>query len=77
MDPAPLTRREALRAAALAGAALAAGGALRAQAAAPLPAPLHSRRLNIGVATYSLRKLPTDAAVAALRLLGVTSASAF
>lgn len=59
--------------AAVAGLALA-GGASPAAAAGPA-----GRRgtLDLGIATYSLRKLPTEAAIAALRHMQVTSASAF
>jgi len=76
-----VTRREAVRKAALAGlvvSQLRAAPALTAAEPAPppggAPAPF---RLKLGIATYSLRQLPLDAAVAALRALQVTSVSVF
>lgn len=81
MDNLFLTRREAIRKAALAGLLLPLGGAARGQgaesAASPAEAPSGRPALNLGLAGYSLRKLPIDGAIAALRELGVTSVSVF
>jgi len=84
MDEKLVTRREAIAKTALAGLFLpvivscarrggtAVGGAVSPAAAAPA-AP----RLNLGVAGYSLRKLSTEAAVAALRQMQIGSVSVF
>jgi len=81
MDEALVTRREALRKAALAGLVLPLMGAVPGLAAAdggqPDPRPNPAPRLNLGVATYSLRKLPIDAAIAALQAMQVRSVSVF
>jgi len=71
-----VTRREALARTAMAGLMIPLLGATRglgAQEAAPRTGPA----LNLGIATYSFRKLPVDAAIAACRELGVTSVSVF
>jgi len=76
-----LTRREAIARTALAGLVLPAIGAARSLGAAdggtPAPASPAEPRLNLGLAGYSLRKLPIDAAVAALQALHVKSVSVF
>jgi hypothetical protein len=73
MDENLVTRREAIARTALAGLLLPVLGAARRLAAAepgsPPPGPAAGPRLNLGLAGYSLRKLSTDAAVAALREL--------
>lgn len=74
--PTPLlTRRQALSAA-LAGLALPVAGAARALGADPAPAQPRPVPV-LGLAGYSLRKLPIDAAIAAARQLGVHSLSVF
>jgi sugar phosphate isomerase/epimerase len=81
MDEILVTRREALAKTAMAGLMLPLAGAARAfgalEAAGPAAAPQAAARLNLGLATYSFRKLPVDAAIAACKLLGVTSVSVF
>ncbi len=81
MEPISVTRREAVRKAALAGLVLSqirAMPALQAADATPPPKPGGAApQLKIGVATYSLRRLPIDAAVAALQAMQVTSVSVF
>jgi len=76
MEETLVTRREALAKTAMAGLMIPLLGAARglgAPESSPRPAPA----LNLGIATYSFRKLPVDAAIAACRELGVTSVSAF
>jgi inosose dehydratase len=74
-----VTRREAIAKAALAGLALPILGAARSpgaeDAGRPQSAPAAGARLSLGIATYSLRKLSTDAAVAALQVMQVKSVS--
>ncbi len=81
MEPTSVTRREAVRKAALAGIVLSqirATPVLRAGDTTPPPKPGGAApQLKIGVATYSLRKLPTDAAIAAFQAMQVTSVSVF
>ena len=81
MDESHVTRRDAIRTAALAGLLLPLVGtvpSLRAQDAAPSKTPTPAGPgLTLGIATYSLRKLSTDAAVDALKAMQVTSISAF
>jgi len=74
MDDHIVSRREALKTAAVAGILLPllGTGRLRADDAAPA-AP----RLELGLAGYSMRKLAPDAMIAAMRELGVTHFSAF
>jgi inosose dehydratase len=81
MEEPLVTRREAISRAALAGMLLPILGAARSLGAgedgpaAPLPGA--SPRLTLGLAGYSLRKLPIDAAVAALVEMGIKSVSVF
>jgi len=76
-----LTRREAIARTAMAGFLLPVMGAARSLGAedggAPAPGSPPEPRLNLGLAGYSLRKLPIDAAVAALQALQVKSVSVF
>ncbi|HMD60838.1 MAG TPA: sugar phosphate isomerase/epimerase [Opitutaceae bacterium] len=81
MEEKLITRREAIARTALAGLSLPLLGAARglgtadsAGAAAGSPA---AARLSLGLAGYSLRKLPIDAAVAALQELQIKSVSVF
>jgi sugar phosphate isomerase/epimerase len=78
MDEILVTRREALAKAAIAGLMLPLVGAAKGLGApadaGPAPA---APKLTLGVATYSFRKLSTDAAIAACKQLGVTSVSVF
>lgn len=71
-DSAVPSRRNLLQSAALAAALLplAPMAAKAAQPAAPSP-----RKLKLGVATYSLRKMPLEAAIAAIRRVGLAYAS--
>lgn len=77
MDAHPVTRREAIGRAAIAGLMLPFLGSARAlgQVTATEPRPLGP--LKPGLASYSFRKLPTDAAIAAMGVLGITSVSPF
>jgi sugar phosphate isomerase/epimerase len=77
MDERALSRREAIRKAAMAGLLLPLAGAVPRLSAVPAPVPAAAPRLTLGLATYSFRKLSTDAAVAALKELGITSVSVF
>jgi sugar phosphate isomerase/epimerase len=74
-----VTRREAIARTAMAGLVLPMMGAARSlgavDAGQPVSGPAASPRLNLGIATYSLRKLSTDAAIAALQLMQVKSVS--
>ena len=74
-----VTRREALAAAAMAGLVLPVLGAARSLGAedAARPMPAAGPKLNLGIATYSLRKLPLDAVIAALQAMQVKSISVF
>jgi inosose dehydratase len=81
MDERHVTRREAIRKAALAGILLPLAGAARAlgaddagPAAAPAPG---APGLSLGLAGYSLRKLSLDAAIATLKELKITSVSLY
>jgi sugar phosphate isomerase/epimerase len=67
-----LTRREAIKAGALAAAALPLGGRAVATAAAGSDG---WRGLKAGVASYTLRKLPLDAAIQAIRRVGLSYVS--
>jgi len=71
-----VTRREALAKTAMAGLMIPLLGATRGLGA-PEDAPRAGPALNLGIATYSFRKLPVDAAIAACREMGVTSVSVF
>jgi inosose dehydratase len=78
MEERRITRREAIRKTAMTGILLPLLGAVprlegedATAATSPPPAP----RLNLGLASYSFRKLPIDAAIAALVELKITSAS--
>jgi sugar phosphate isomerase/epimerase len=67
-----LTRREAIKAGALAAATLPLGGRSAATAAAGSDG---WRGLKAGVASYTLRKLPLDAAIQAIRRVGLSYVS--
>src|SRR5512145_2401901 len=67
-----VTRREAIKAAALAAAGLPLAGGRRAEAAA---AGDGWRGLKAGVASYTLRKLPLDAAIQAIKRVGLSYVS--
>jgi inosose dehydratase len=77
MEERNVTRREAIQKAALAGMLLPLMGTLPARGAGPDPGadPRPGPRLSLGLASYSLRKLPVDEAIAALHALGITSLS--
>jgi inosose dehydratase len=79
MDERTLTRRDAIRTAAFAGVLLPLLGSSRVLGAAEAPATAAtpSNRLTLGLATYSLRKLDVDAAIAALQELQIDSVSVF
>jgi inosose dehydratase len=83
MDETRFTRRQALATALKAGLLLPALGASRGLAAdGPTPTPLlfggpARPKLSLGIATYSLRSLPIDAAIDALKAMQVRSVSAF
>ena len=81
MDEKPVTRREAIARTALAGLFLPVLGAARGLGAPDSPGPGAGQpagpRMTVGLATYSLRKLPIDEAVAAAVALQVRSVSVF
>ncbi len=81
MDENLVTRREAIAKTALAGLLLPVIGAARGLGAGvaggPAAAAPATPRLSLGVAGYSLRKLSTEAAVAALRQMQIGSVSVF
>jgi inosose dehydratase len=80
MDERTLTRREAIKKAALAGflLPLSGGAPLLAAEAENRPQPAGSAAgLTLGLAGYSLRKFPTDAAITVLKELQITSVSVF
>jgi len=78
MDAPLVTRREALRRSALAGLAVPVMAALPSWARADeAPAAPPGCALTLGIATYSLRTLSVDAAIAALQALQVKSVSLF
>jgi inosose dehydratase len=81
MEEPLVTRREAIAKAALAGMLLPMLGATRALSAGSgepaVPGPDAGQRLTLGLAGYSLRKLPTDAAIAALVEMQIKSVSVF
>ncbi len=77
MDETLLSRREALRTTALAGLLLPVAGALPRALALEAPAARRPSTLNLGLATYSLRKYPTEQAVEILKRLQVRSVSVF
>jgi len=76
-----VSRRSALQAGALAAAAASLGGPATAWSSPPPadPAPADGNApwggLKVGVATYSLRKLPADAAIRAVQRVGLTYVS--
>ncbi len=73
-----MTRREALGRAALGTLFLPIAGALSPLAAADVPAnPLAGRRLTLGLAGYTMRKMSADTAISTLRELGITSAALY
>jgi inosose dehydratase len=72
--PSRLSRRELLKTGALAGAALTLPGAAAASASTPKAPPKDEdpwRGLKVGVASYSLRKLPLEAAIKAIQRVGL------
>lgn len=75
------TRREAVRKAAIAGFLLSQIRAVPELNAEDVDQPKEpgeaAPRLNLGLATYSLRKLPVDAAIEALKAMQITSVSVF
>ncbi len=77
MDESQVTRREAIRKAALAGLFLPLLGSGPELRAGESPAPARPPGLRLGLVGYSLRKFSTDEAVAVLRELQVTSTSVF
>jgi sugar phosphate isomerase/epimerase len=80
MDVRDVTRREALKKAAFAGMLLPLLGTLpglRADDAAPAAPETKGPALRLGLATYSLRKMTADQAVAALADMKITSISVF
>ena len=81
MDEKLVTRREALAKTAMAGLMLPLLGASRGLGApegAAAEAGAHDApRMQLGLATYSFRKLSTDAAIAAIKDLGIKSVSVF
>ena len=80
MEETLVTRREAIARTAMAGLLLPMMGAARAVAAgaeAPAARPPAEPRLTLGLAGDSLRKLPIDAAVAALQEMQIGSTSVF
>jgi sugar phosphate isomerase/epimerase len=78
MDKNPMTRREILKKAALAGMLLPLAGSSPGLRAGDAPiAPAAGPRLRLGLATYSFRKLSSDDAIKALAELGITSISLF
>ncbi len=81
MEDKLVTRREALTTAALAGLLLPTLGASRSLAADPAAPTLFGApappKLNVGIASYSLRSLPIDACIAALKMMQVKSVSVF
>lgn len=81
MEEKLVTRREALAKTAVAGLLLPLLGASRGlgaqEEAGPGPRARPAAKLRLGLATYSFRKLPVDAAIAATKELGITSVSVF
>ncbi len=81
MEEKLFTRREALATAAMAGLLLPALGASRARAADDAAPTLFGApgapKLELGIASYSLRNLSTDACIAALKAMQVKSVSVF
>jgi inosose dehydratase len=81
MDESQLTRREAIRKAAIAGVLLPLVGGVRTAQAVPAPVPEVLPKvppgMRLGIVGYSLRKFSTDEAVAVLKELQVTSTSVF
>jgi len=78
MDEKLVTRREAIARTALAGLLLPLAGAARGLSVAePAPKGPAGPRLSLGLAGYSLRKLPIDAAIAALQELQIKSVAVF
>jgi sugar phosphate isomerase/epimerase len=77
MDECPVTRREAIRKAALAGMFLPLLGSVRALGADEQGAPQPAPALTLGLAGYSLRKFPIDDAIRVLKELHVSSVSVF
>jgi inosose dehydratase len=77
MDESLLTRRDAIRKAALAGLFLPLVGAVPELGAEDAPSPGGGAGLRLGIVGYSLRKFSVDEAVAVLKELQVTSTSVF
>lgn len=81
MEQRSVTRREAIRKAAIAGFLLSQARAAPKLGAAEITRPNEPGEavpnLNLGVATYSLRALPVDAAIEALKAMQITSVSVY
>ncbi len=80
MTPQHLTRREALKTAAVGAFALPFlnARALAAETAAPAPvAPAKPEALRLGIASYSLRNLPLDEAIATVKTLRISNIALF
>lgn len=69
--PQPITRRDALTKLAAVGASLPLLGAAARAHAAPAPNPAGKARFHLGVASYSLRGMPLDNALQAIRRVGL------
>jgi sugar phosphate isomerase/epimerase len=77
MDESQLSRRDAIRKAALAGLILPLAGAVPSLLAEKPPPGAGAPALKLGIVGYSLRKFSTEEAVAILKELHVTSTSVF
>jgi sugar phosphate isomerase/epimerase len=77
MDKSNVTRRDAIRTAALAGLLLPLAGSVPALLADEPRQRTQAAALKLGVVGYSLRKFSTDEAIAVLKELQVTSTSVF
>ncbi|MBL9200431.1 MAG: sugar phosphate isomerase/epimerase [Opitutaceae bacterium] len=78
MNPAHLSRRNLLKSAALGALALPTLASRATAAAAPAPAaPAKQESLRLGVASYSLRNLPLDEAIAAVKTLRIANIALF
>jgi sugar phosphate isomerase/epimerase len=77
MHEALISRRDALRKAALGGLLVPLAALPRLTGADALPAKAAGGRLVLGLAGYSMRKLSTDQAIAALHELGIRSAALY
>jgi inosose dehydratase len=77
MDESQLTRRDAIKRAALAGLFLPIAGSLPSLRADDRGAKKDAAGLRLGLVGYSLRKFPIDEAIGVLRELQITSTSVF